>query len=266
MNALRALGPSPADATAAAGSGGLATVAAVGSAGAHAAVLLARMPPGERWRGWWRLVRGAAPFAGTPGLRLIKLLGSGRAGGFGLAPSGSHQGLFAIFDDAVSARRFLHEHSLLKAWQSHADESWQALLVAYASRGHWSGVAMGTLGVAPANGPIVALTRASIRPQRALQFWRRSPPAEAALVSAPGCLLAAGLGEAPLLRQATLTVWQSAAAMDRYARSGAHLEAIRSAYGQGHFSESMFVRLQPLWAEGRWRGQALAIAAAGAPP
>jgi spheroidene monooxygenase len=30
--------------------------------------------------------------------------------------------------------------------------------------------------------------------------------------------------------------------MNAYARSGAHQEAIRSAYDGGHFSESMFVR------------------------
>ena len=74
---------------------------------------------------------------------------------------------------------------------------------------------------------MAALTRASIRPLQALRFWRRSPPAEGALERAEGCLLAVGLGEAPLLRQATFSVWENQAAMDAYARSGAHQEAIR---------------------------------------
>ncbi len=265
--ALGRFGPEAASPTAgarsdAASAGGQAVIpqgAAVPVAGSFAVVLMARMPVGQRWRGWWRLVRGAAPFAGTPGLRLVKLLGSGRGGGFGLAPSASHQGLFAIFDSADSARHFLRHHPLLCTWRGHADESWQAVLQAYASRGAWSGVAMGSEGAAPDSGPVVALTRASIHPLKASAFWRQSPPAEVALEATPGCLLAAGLGEAPILRQATFTVWDSVEAMDRYARSGAHLEAIRRAYGEGYFSESMFVRFRLLWSEGVWRGQTLNI-------
>jgi spheroidene monooxygenase len=106
----------------------------------------------------------------------------------------------------------------------------------------------------PVEGPIAALTRASIRPRRAFSFWRLSPPAERGLASAPGCLLAAGLGEAPLLRQATFSLWRSARDMDAYARSGAHQGAIRAAYAGGYFSESMFVRFVPLEVSGSWQG------------
>jgi spheroidene monooxygenase len=98
------------------------------------------------------------------------------------------------------------------------------------------------------------LTRASIHPLRALAFWRKAPPAEASLAQAPGCLLAAGLGEAPVLRQATFSIWDSVAAMDAYARSGAHLAAIQAAHREGYFSESMFVRFVPLAMQGRWKG------------
>jgi hypothetical protein len=67
--------------------------------------------------------------------------------------------------------------------------------------------------------------------------------------------LAVGLGEAPLLRQATFSIWDNTAAMDAYARSGAHLTAIRNAYQGDYFSESMFVRFRVLHTEGRWQGQ-----------
>ena len=72
----------------------------------------------------------------------------------------------------------------------------------------------------------------------------------------PGAhILAAGLGEAPYLRQATFTIWESQLAMDDYARSGAHLEAIRSAYQGAFFSESMFTRFIPINPLGTWRGK-----------
>jgi hypothetical protein len=42
--------------------------------------------------------------------------------------------------------------------------------------------------------------------------------------------------------------------MDRYARSGAHLEAIRAAHQGQYFSESMFVRFVPYAPRGAWKG------------
>ncbi len=75
------------------------------------------------------------------------------------------------------------------------------------------------------------------------------------MLAASGCLMATGIGEAPLLRQATFSLWSNVEAMDRYARSGAHLDAIRAAHEGDFFSESMFVRFAPLALTGRWRGQ-----------
>jgi spheroidene monooxygenase len=110
--------------------------------------------------------------------------------------------------------------------------------------------------VAP-RGRIASLTRASIRLGKAAAFWRRAPPAQASLDTVPGCQFTVGLGEAPLLRQATFSVWENSAAMDAYARDGAHLEAIRAARAGDHFSESMFVRFEILGLEGRWHGEPL---------
>lgn len=112
--------------------------------------------------------------------------------------------------------------------------------------------------------PIAALTRASIRISKAAAFWSKAPAAQNSLAQHPGCLLAIGLGEAPLLRQATFSVWESAASMDAYARTGSHLEAIKAAGAGRYFSEDMFVRFRPLAAFGTWRGKTLNLAPASA--
>ena len=65
------------------------------------------------------------------------------------------------------------------------------------------------------------------------------------------------LGEAPLLRQCTFSIWRNTDAMDAYARSGAHSKAIAATYRNGFFSESMFVRMRVLFFEGIWEGKAL---------
>ena len=108
---------------------------------------------------------------------------------------------------------------------------------------------------APAHGPIAALTRASIRLPKAAAFWQQAPLTQRSLDGAPGCLFSAGVGEAPRLRQATFTMWDSVAQMDAYARSGAHLEAIKAAQRHGYFSESMFARFVPSDAQGTWLGR-----------
>lgn len=158
--------------------------------------------------------------------------------------------------------------------------------------GHGPGASAGAIGVAPqathvapqarrvaaqaistedrglactlAKEPIAALTRASIRISKAAAFWSKAPAAQNSLAQHPGCLLAIGLGEAPLLRQATFSVWESAASMDAYARTGSHLEAIKAAGAGRYFSEDMFVRFRPLAAFGTWRGKTLNLAPASA--
>jgi quinol monooxygenase YgiN len=217
-------------------------------------LLLAELARGSVLWGWSRIVLRSWPLRQVPGLRFAKALGSGQRGGFGLKPSLSRQGLFAVFDGPAAADAFLGS-AVVAAYRAHAAELCVLKLRATSCRGSWGGQAVGVSARADAGLPVASLTRASIRPLQALSFWRRSPPAEAALERAEGCLLAMGLGEAPLLRQATFSVWESQAAMDAYARSGAHQQAIRAAMQGGWFSESMFVRFVPLQISGRWKGR-----------
>jgi spheroidene monooxygenase len=221
---------------------------------AVAVVILIDVAADSRAWGFSRYVIGRFSLQGVPGLRFFKVLGSGRDGGFGLRPSSTHQGLFCLFDDDQAADRFLEHSRVAEAYRSHARECFSVKLRAFSSRGSWSGRSMAVSVAAPGDGPIAALTRASIHPSRAWRFWQKAPPAERDLVAAPGCLLAAGLGEAPVLRQATFSLWQDVASMDRYARSGAHLEAIRAAHQGQYFSESMFVRFVPYAPRGAWKG------------
>jgi hypothetical protein len=217
-----------------------------------------------RWRstalpwGLSRLVLGERALAGVPGLRFARVLGSGRGGGFGLVPGLDHQGLIGFFDDEDSARAFASEAALTRAYREHANESLLALLRATSCRGSWGGMSLAATAPAQPGAPVAALTRASIRLRHAARFWRHAPATHDAIAHAPGCRLAIGLGEAPLLRQATFSLWDDAPAMDAYARSGAHQAAIQGAQREGWFSESMFVRFAPISIEGQWHGRSFA--------
>lgn len=230
------------------------------AAGGTGLVMLSDIAPRARLWGWTAFLLSRFPLRSVRGLRFAKVMGSGRDGGFGLVPSLSRQGMFLAFDDDAAIDTFLDAHPLPRAFQDHSREWACVRLRALSSRGSWSGRQPfgGTQAAVPPPGvAIAALTRASIRVARAASFWRHAPPSEAALAEADGCLLAAGLGEAPLLRQATFSLWRDAAAMNGYARRGAHQAAIAASLAHGYFSESMFVRFAPYAARGRWHGRAL---------
>jgi spheroidene monooxygenase len=225
-------------------------------AGPVAALLLADVAPAARLWGWSRIVRGSRPLRREPGLRWARVMGSGEGGGFGLRPSWSHQGVFAVFDDLDAAQAFVQCSPCVAAYRERSAECLTALLQPWSARGRWGGQGLEVPALATApQGPVVGLTRASIKPLKAWPVWAMAPAAQASLLQAPGCTLAAGLGEAPLLRQCTVSLWDSVAAMDAYARSGAHLAAVRAAAAHGFFSESMFLRFRLLAIEGRWQGR-----------
>ncbi|NBX54626.1 MAG: hypothetical protein EBT70_06095 [Betaproteobacteria bacterium] len=236
-------------------------------------VLLADFLRQHQGWGWLRLVAGASPYKDLPGLTTAKVMGSGHAGGFGLRPSASHQGLICTFSHLDMALKFLQSHSV-QAYRERARELWCGVLSVQSARGLWDRQAWlptsaeAMQGQSHAQGPFAVLTRASIVPTKAMAFWRYAPAAQASLSQSDGCLLAMGLGEAPLVRQCTFSLWQDTAAMVQYAHQGAHQLASAAAYKHQFFSESMFVRMQVLQMSGVWQGRSFdpANLAPGQPP
>ena len=235
-------------------------------------VLLADFLRQHQGWGWLRLVAGATPYKDVPGLTMVKVMGSGHGGGFSLRPSATHQGLICTFSHLDLALKFL-DSPAVQAYRSRARECWTGVLSVQSARGQWdkqtwqasSAQALGVWGDQaaqsegldgrPNSRPFAVLTRASIVPTKAMAFWRYAPAAQADLGQSPGCLLAMGLGEAPLVRQCTFSLWQDTAAMLAYARQGAHQVASAAAYKHQFFSESLFVRMQVLQMAGVWQGR-----------
>jgi len=229
--------------------------------GVVAVVLVDYLRQHQAW-GWARLARGPAAFRDVPGMLFAKVMGSGHDGGFSLRPSTSHQGLVCMLRTTAEAEAFL-AGPLVHDARTRARESWTGLLAVTSSRGTWDGQAWGpsstqALGAhdhdtALSAAPIAALTRASIRPTKVAAFWRHAPASQEAMAQAQGCDLAVGLGEAPVLRQCTFSLWRDTEAMTDYARGGAHGTAAQAALRQDYFTESMFVRMKLLASDGNWK-------------
>lgn len=220
----------------------------------------------QAW-GWFRLASGSLGVKTHPGLQFAKVMGSGHEGGFTLRPSATHQGVVAVFDHLRGAIDFV-QHPYVTEARKRARESWVGVMRIDSVRGHWDGVEWahtrsdqceleGGVTMSAHADRLAVLTRASIRPAKAMAFWRHAPTAQADLHLAQGCEIAMGLGEAPLVRQCTFSLWEKPSDMVRFAHDGAHRSAIESANRNGFFNESLFVRMKLLAMNGVWKGREL---------
>ncbi|MET0423682.1 MAG: monooxygenase [Actinoplanes sp.] len=128
---------------------------------------------------------------------------------------------------------------------------WDRLAVARArvdleplhSRGTWSGHTPFVPSGAKPDGMILALTRARLRPSKALTFWRAIPPVIGELDGAPGLLAQFGIGEAPIGWQGTVSVWRDAADLVRFAyRQPEHRAVIARTPTDRWYAEELFAR------------------------
>lgn len=189
----------------------------------------------------------------VPGLRFWKLLGMGD--GFSLRPDLGGYGLLAVWASPEYADAFFDGAPLMHRFRSHADEVWTVRMVAIQSRGAWSGVNPFSSVAASGRGPLCVLTRATIRWRRLAAFWSHVPDTNRSLIGVPGLVLSVGIGEAPVVRQATFSLWRTEADMQAFAyRTPVHTEVVRRTRDESWYAEDLFARFRPLSAEGTWRG------------
>lgn len=203
---------------------------------------------------------GAARFSlmRMPEVGFWKLCGSGTGEGFTPRPNFGVWAILATWPDAETARSCTEKAPVYRRWRAKAAESWTILLEPTTSRGFWSGRMPFTPAdrPAPRPGPIVALTRATMRPSTFLRFWRRVPDISAVIGQDPNVIFKVGIGEVPLLHQVTFSIWPDVAAMANFARgNGPHGQAIKAVREENWFSEELYARFHILDDWGTWGGQ-----------
>ena len=190
-----------------------------------------------------------------------KLCGSGTGEGFTPRPNWAVWSILAVWPDEATARARVLGNPVWQAWRAKADENFTVFLDPVSSRGSWSGVNpfLPDPG-APARQDglaLAALTRATIKPSRALRFWARVPGISAVIGNDPNVAFKIGIGEVPLLHQVTFSIWPDADAMAHFARGdGPHGRAIQAVRDGNWFAEELYARFRVIGTEGRWNGGA----------
>lgn len=181
------------------------------------------------------------------GLQFYKLLGTGSGNGFSIWPDFSVYALFTKWRDQQDEKRFQKSNPL---WQEYLQKSThqQSLPLLYVkSHGEWqqenpfSDCAATEIKEAP----LCVLTRARIHTNRLRRFWRQVPHTSEQVNGMKGLLFKKGIGEWPLIEQATFSVWENLRAMQQFAYAGKHQEVIKRVQQENWYKEELFAQFTP---------------------
>jgi heme-degrading monooxygenase HmoA len=189
----------------------------------------------------------------VPGLRFSRVLGTGRGADTGPSADLQRTGLFAVWESETELDDFLA--APMGAWEQ-AAERYDVRLRGLGGHGSWRGVDVLT-GLEPGEGGgrIAVVTRADIRPHAWRRFAAAAPAISAELAGTPGLLAVAGVGELPVGRLGTFSLWSETAAMRAFVASPAHAEVARRAREEDWFGEELFARFEPYGSSGTWGGR-----------
>ena len=200
---------------------------------------------------------GHARLKNIEGLVFYKLLGSGAENGFSSKPNFGTYALLCIWVSEIDANNFFEKNSFFSNYTSRSSESFTVFAHAAEAHGKWDGKQPFTSHASlDINKPVMVLTRASIRFSKLISFWRKVGQVSKSLDGYDGLVLSIGIGEWPLIQQATLSIWRTQAEMMDYAyKNEKHKEVVRLTRKLKWYKEELFARFIPYKFTGQWNGK-----------
>lgn len=203
-----------------------------------------------------RLATDRPRLARVAGLDFWRLLGSGRGADTGPGADLARTAIFAVWNDESDLDRFVASHAIADRW-TRAVESWHVRLRSLGGHGTWRGVdPLAGLEPGDRSGQVAFITRANVRRQSWREFGRAGREVDAELHTAAGLIDVVGIGEAPIGRLATFSLWESLADARAFAYSmPRHQQVIEQTRGGNWYSEELFARFEPYASTGTWDGR-----------
>lgn len=209
---------------------------------------------------WWafkQMQLGHANLKNIPGLTFYKLLGSGAKNGFSAMPNFGTYVLVCVWKSEDHATAFFEENRFFKTYQKRSAEQLTIYLHAAEAHGFWDGQQPFVKNAELAEDkPVIVLTRARIRFRKLWSFWSKVGSVSQSLESYDGLILSIGVGEWPLVQQATISIWKTSKDMLDYAyKNPKHREVVVLTRKLNWYKEEMFSRFVPYKFEGKWGGK-----------
>lgn len=203
---------------------------------------------------------GSAPFQlrKIEGLIFFKLLGAGNGQGFSIRPDFGRYGVLAVWESREAKDNFFRSNEVYQEYRHKSFEVWTATLIPLSAHGLWSKVNPFESQKNyrdPAKFPIAILTRASIRTSKLWRFWKHVPATSEAITNAEGLIASIGMGEWPVVRQATLSFWENMQFAKKFAyQDKIHTEVVKKTRSESWYKEELFARFMVIEAVGTWNG------------
>jgi hypothetical protein len=205
----------------------------------------------NKWQALGRMGRPPIVLDQVKGLSFFKPLGTGSGNGFSIWPDFSTFGFVAVFESEELVRNFLKTETI-QEYTNTAKNYSHILMHTIKSHGEWSKQNPFQSSVEfDKTKPLAVITRATIKPKLAYKFWRYVPSVSKSMNNYEELIFSKGIGEFPLLMQATFSLWNNAEAMMNYAyQNPKHAEMVKKTRELGWYSEELFARFQPFDQEG----------------
>ena len=179
-------------------------------------------------------------------ISFYKLMGTGKNGGFDIQPQWNQWVILRVIDKGeIGLPQFIQW--FLKMFNCTSETFF---LKPYNSYGVWDGKkCFGNLSNKnePTQTKIAVLTRATIRFSKLNAFWKNVPAVNTNILNSKGLIYSIGMGEIPLIKQATLSIWENIDAMKSFAyQQKEHVSVIQKTRKEDWYSEEMFTRFEVL--------------------
>jgi hypothetical protein len=218
-----------------------------------------------RWssplRAFTALGPGRFALKSVEGLEFVRVLGTGRGSLTTASVQPERTALFCVWNSSDDLWRFV-DTRFADVGVAHAvREAWHVELHGAGGHGSWRGCAVPELIVRAdaqrvASGPMIVLTRANVRLAAWRRFHRAGVAVDEQLQKAAGLRAVVGVGELPVGALATLSVWDSLAAMRDFAVGTEHHRAVVArTRTENWYGEEMFARFVPYRSAGTWDGR-----------
>ena len=197
----------------------------------------------------------------TEGLSFYRLLGSGKGKGFNPFPDWSVYCLLQVWESEEAAHTFFNSSDLIQQYSERTDELFTLYMKNISAGGTWVGKNPFEKGAdLDSTLPIAVITRATIKWNWLIRFWKYVPTSQEPLDENEGLIYTKGIGEIPIVQMATFSLWKNFESVKQFAyNSKQHQEAVRRTRKNEWYREELFARFQPYKSVGTWGGKYLLV-------